>query len=195
MTRKPFPKKSESKTDEILDLIHTDVCGPMQTTTPGEKRYFMTMIDDSSRYTEVYLLGQKSEVPEKIKVYVRHVQTKFGKTPKKIRSDRGGEYTAERLQTFLKDEGIQAEHTTPYTPQQNGCAERKNRSLVEMTRCIYGRRLLRKSRGDKNRFSLYREIVLKIAKNSFTVVIVDKGLCNVSAVRFCQEIMNGHDRS
>ncbi len=96
----------------------------------------MTMIDDSSRYTEVYLLGQKSEVPEKIKEYVRHVQTKFGKTPKKIRSDRGGEYTAERLQTFLKDEGIQAELTTPYTPQQNGCAERKNRSLVEMTRCM-----------------------------------------------------------
>src|SRR6218665_3996636 len=117
MTRKPFPKKSESKTDEILDMIHTDVCGPMQTTTPGGKRYFMTMIDDSSRYTEVYLLGQKSEVPEKIKEHVRHVQTKFGKTLKKIRLDRGGEYTAERLQTFLKDEGIQAS-----TPQQNECA-------------------------------------------------------------------------
>src|SRR6218665_1706172 len=97
MTWKPFPKKSESKTDEILDLIHTDVCGPMQTTAPGGKRYFMTMIDDSSRYTEVYLLGQLSEVPEKIKEYVRHVQTKFGKTPKKIRSDRGGKYTAERF--------------------------------------------------------------------------------------------------
>jgi len=49
--------------------------------------------------------------------------------------------------------------------------------------------------GDKNRFPLDREIVLKIDKNSFTVVIVDKGLCNVSAVRFYQEIMNGHDRS
>src|SRR6218665_362240 len=59
----------------------------------------------------------------------------------------------------------------------------------------HGRRSLRKSRGDKNRFPLDREIVLKIAKNSFTVVIVDKGLCNVSAVRFYQEIMNGHDRS
>src|SRR6218665_3942388 len=51
----------------------------------------------------------------------------------------------------------------------------------------HGRRSLRKSRGDKNRFPLDREIVLKIAKNSFTVVIVDKGLCNVSAVRFDQE--------
>src|SRR6218665_1377635 len=59
----------------------------------------------------------------------------------------------------------------------------------------HGRRSLRKSRGDKNRFPLDREIVLKIAKNSFTVVIVDKGLCNVSAVRFYHEIMNGHDRS
>ena len=136
MTRKPFPKKSESKTTEILDLIHTDVCGPMQTVTPGGKRYFMTMIDDFSRYTEVYLLSHKSEVPEKIKEYVRYVQTKFGKTPKKIRSDRGGEYTAERLQTFLKDERIRAELTTPYTPQQNGCAQRKNRSLTEMTRCM-----------------------------------------------------------
>src|SRR6218665_3535525 len=136
MTRKPFPKKSESKTDEILDLIHTNVFWPNANYNSRGERYFMTMIDDSSRYTEVYLLGKKSEVPEKIKEYVRHVQTKFGKTPKKIRSDRGGEYTAERLQTFLKDEGIQAALTTPYTPQQNGCAERKNRSLVEMTRCM-----------------------------------------------------------
>src|SRR6218665_976428 len=62
-------------------------------------------------------------------------------------------------------------------------------------RHLHGRRSLRKSRGDKNRFPLDREIVLKIAKNSFTVAIVDKGLCNVSSVRFYQEIMNGHDRS
>jgi len=59
MTRKPLPKKSESKTNEILHLIHTDVCGPMQTSTSEGKMYFMTMIDDYSRYTEVYLLGQK----------------------------------------------------------------------------------------------------------------------------------------
>src|SRR6218665_3708611 len=69
------------------------------------------------------------------------------------------------------------------------------RLLIHACACAHGRRLLRKSRGDKNRFPLDREIVLKIAKNSFTVVIVDKGLCNVSAVRFYQEIINGHDRS
>src|SRR6218665_689264 len=85
-----------------------------RTITRARTRGVMAMIDDSSRYTEVYLLGEKSEVPEKIEEYARHVPTKFGKTPKKIRSDRGGEYTAERLQTFLKDERIQAELTTPY---------------------------------------------------------------------------------
>jgi len=136
MIRKSFPKKSDSKTTEVLDLVHTDVCGPMQTTTPGGKRYFLTMIDDYSKYTEVYLLAHKSEVPEKIKEYVRSVQTKFRRTPKKLRSDRGGEYTSERLQTFLRDEGIRTELSNPYTPQQNGCAERKNRYLTEMTRCM-----------------------------------------------------------
>src|SRR6218665_1516242 len=81
MTRKPFPKKSESKTDEILDSYRC--LWPNANYNSRGKRYFMTMIDDSSRYTEVYLLGQKSEVPKKIKEYVRHVQTKFGKTPKR----------------------------------------------------------------------------------------------------------------
>ena len=136
MSKKSVPKKSESRASEILELIHTDVCGPMQTTTPSGNRYFMTMIDDHSKYTKVYLLKNKSEVPNKIKEYVKYVQTKFRITPKKIRSDRGGEYTGEELKNFLKAEGIQMELTTPYTPQQNGCAERKNRYLVEMARSM-----------------------------------------------------------
>lgn len=136
MSRKSIPKKSESRAAEVLDLIHTDVCGPMQTTTPSGNRYFMTMIDDNSKYTKVYLLKNKSEVPAKIQEYVKYVQTKFRVTPKKIRSDRGGEYTGEKLKSFLRNEGIQMELTNPYTPQQNGCAERKNRYLVEMARSM-----------------------------------------------------------
>jgi len=134
MTRKSFPKVSSSRSARVCDLIHTDVCGPMQTITPSGNRYFMTMIDDYSGHTTVYLLKSKSEVPSKIKEYVKYLQTKFGLTPKRIRSDRGGEYMSENLKTFLRDEGIKMELTIPYTPQQNGRAERKNRSLVEMTR-------------------------------------------------------------
>ena len=136
MTRKPIPKKSETRTEATFDLIHTDVCGPMQTSTPSGNRYFLTMIDDHSKYTVVYLLKHKSEVSSKIKDYVKYVQTKFQITPKTIRSDRGGEYTAENLKTFLTNEGIQTEFTNPYTPQQNGVAERKNRYLVEMARSM-----------------------------------------------------------
>jgi len=109
MTRKPFPKKSESRAEAVLDLLHTDVCGPMQTTTPSGNKYFMTVIDDFSRYTKVYLLKNKSEVPDRIREYVKYAQTKFGITPKKIRSDRGGEYTSEHLKSFLTSEGIQME--------------------------------------------------------------------------------------
>ena len=79
--------------------------------TPRGNKYFMTMIDDHSKYTVVYLLKHKSEVSSKIQEYVKYVQTKFRDTPKIIRSDRGGEYTGEKLKVFLKNEGIQTQLT------------------------------------------------------------------------------------
>ena len=66
----------------------------------------------------------------------KHVQTEFGRTQKRIRSDRSGENTGEELQKFLKNEGIQVELTTPYTPEQNGCTERKYLYLIEITRSM-----------------------------------------------------------
>lgn len=135
-TRVPFPKKSETKSKEILDLVHTDVCGPMQTESMGHKKYFLTIIDDFSKYTVVYFLRHKSEASEKIKHYIAMVQNKFNKKPKVIRSDRGGEYVDNTLKQYLHAEGILIQYTAPYSPQQNGVAERKNRTLVEMARCM-----------------------------------------------------------
>ncbi|KAK2578839.1 hypothetical protein KPH14_012194 [Odynerus spinipes] len=136
MARKTFPKKSERRTKEILELIHSDVCGPMHTTTPGGKRHLLTFIDDYSGYTEVYLLSHKSEVYQKFKEYLAFVKNKYNKKPKVIRSDRGKEYVNHNLISYLKDEGIKMELTAPYSPQQNGKAERKNRYLIEMARCM-----------------------------------------------------------
>lgn len=136
MSRQPFPKKSFSKTEEPLDLVHTDVCGPMQTKTPGNKRYVLTLIDDYSKYTVVYLLEHKSDVSEKIQDYVRSMKTKFKKVPKVIRSDQGREYVNINLKDFLRKEGIEVQHTVGYAPEQNGTAERKNRYLMEMARCM-----------------------------------------------------------
>ena len=86
----------------------------------------VTFIDDLSRYTTVYFLKEKSEVKIKLKDYVAMVKNKFTYTPKIVRSDRGGEYTGEKVTWFLISEGIEIKYTAPYTPQQNGIAERKN---------------------------------------------------------------------
>lgn len=136
MTRKPFSKQSEKKTTQPLDLVHTDVCGPMQTVTPGKKRYFVTFIDDHTRYTEVYLLHSKDEVFDKITTFMEFVKNKFGRYPSILRSDNGGEYTGYKIRQYLESKGIQYQYTVPYCPQQNGIAERKNRTLVEMSRCL-----------------------------------------------------------
>jgi len=121
---------------DILEIIHSDVCGPMQTITPGGKRYVLTMIDDYSGYTEIFLLAHKSEVFKYVKEYIEAVKTKFNKKPKILRSDRGKEYVNKQMADYLKEEGIKIELTAPFSPQQNGKAERKNRYLIEMTRCM-----------------------------------------------------------
>lgn len=136
MARLPFPKKSLSESSGILDLVHTDLCGPMQTITPGGKRYILTFIDDFSRYTVVYFLKNKHEVVDHLRSYAELVKTQFGKSIKSIRSDRGGEYMGKESCAFLRNRGIIHQLTVPYTPQQNGVAERKNRSLTEMARCM-----------------------------------------------------------
>lgn len=89
MARKKFPKESKSKSVGILDLVHTDLCGLMQTVFFENKRYIFTIIDDYSRYSKIYLLKHKSEVYGYIKEFVEMRKTQFEKKPKMIRSDRG----------------------------------------------------------------------------------------------------------
>lgn len=135
-TRLPFPKKSKSKSKAPGDLIHTDVCGPMSTATFGGNKYVVTFIDDFSRFTVICLLKHKDEVEQKLKNFVEFVETKFGRRPKVLRSDRGGEYIGKNVKRFLAEKGIQAHLTAGYSPEQNGVAERKNRALIEMSRCL-----------------------------------------------------------
>lgn len=127
MSRPSFPSSAEKKSKEILDIVHSDLCGPM-TETPGGCKFYMTMIDDHSRYTVIYFLKAKSEAEDKIREYVSFTQNQFGRKPKVIRSDRGGEYTGNSIRKFYAEEGIRAEFTAGYAPQQNGVAERKKQN-------------------------------------------------------------------
>ncbi|UYV79312.1 hypothetical protein LAZ67_17002102 [Cordylochernes scorpioides] len=136
LTETPFPKKTEYRATETLQLVHSDICGPLPTNSLSGKRYFITFTDDYSRYTKTYLLKGKDEAYEKIKDYVISAHTEFGKNIQTIRTDNGREYVNRRVEDFLNQSGIKHQLTVPYSPAQNGVAERKNRSLMEMTRCM-----------------------------------------------------------
>ncbi|KAG5682922.1 hypothetical protein PVAND_012240 [Polypedilum vanderplanki] len=135
LARKSFPKEA-SKPEEFLDLVVSDVCGPMQVKSIQGSRYFITFIEVYSGYTEVSFMKEKSEVPTKVIEYIESIKVKFGRKMKIFRSDRGTEYTNSRLQDHLRSEGIKFQSTVGYAPEQNGIAERKNRTLMEAARTM-----------------------------------------------------------
>ena len=104
----------------------------MTTPTIGQKVYFITFIDDFSRYGYVYLLKHKSEGFDMFKTFKAEVENQLNGKIKVLRTDRGGEYTSGILDEFCKEHGIVHHYTLPYTPQQNGVAERRNRTLMDM---------------------------------------------------------------
>ena len=136
--RQPFPKKSQSqsRSSQPLELIHSDVCGPMSVNSVGGSTYFVTFIDDYSRFTTVYLMKHKSEVLEKFKEFVELVENLFEKRVKSLRSDNESEYESREFEEYCKSKGIKKDDTIPYTPQQNGVSERMSGTIMETTRSM-----------------------------------------------------------
>ena len=132
----PFPKKSHHKRSKPLELIHSDVCGPMSVPSVGGSRFFVTFIDDFSRYTYVYIIKHKSEVLEKFQEFVKQTENLTGLRVKSLRSDNESEYESKAFKEYCKSKGIMKEDTIPYTPQQNGIAERANRTIMETVRSM-----------------------------------------------------------
>ncbi|KAM1017233.1 hypothetical protein ACFX2A_047807 [Malus domestica] len=135
MTKSPFTGKRERAT-KILGLIHTDVCGPMSTTSRGGFSYYITFTDDHSRFGYVYLMKYKSESFERFKEFKNEVEKQTGKQIKTLRSDRGGEYLSNEFLDYLKECGIISQWTPPGTPQLNGVSKRRNRTLMNMVRSM-----------------------------------------------------------
>ena len=141
MTKTPFPKKSQSRGSAPLELVHTDLCGPMQEESHGGSRYVLTFTDDFSRYTTVYFLRNKSETMTKFKDYVSLMENFSGQKMQKLsiktlRSDNGGEYLSNEFTRFCNENGISREFSNPQTPEQNGVAERFNRTMIESARSM-----------------------------------------------------------
>ena len=144
MTKAPFSKVGE-RSNDLLELIHSDVCGPMSIEARGGYRYFVTFTDDHSRYGYIYLMRTKAETFEKFKEFQNEVENQLGKKIKAIRSDRGGEYLSYEFEDHLKDYGIVPQWTPAGTPQWNGVSERRNRTLLDMVRSMMSQTSLPKS--------------------------------------------------
>ncbi|GKB28095.1 retrotransposon protein, putative, ty1-copia subclass [Tanacetum coccineum] len=144
MASKPYSHQME-KAKYLLGLIHTDVCGPFKIMSRQGASYFITFTDDFSRYGYVYLLKHKHEVFETFKVFQKEVENQLGKIIKSLHSNCGGEYMSQEFLDHLRDHGIIAHRTPPYTPQHNGVSERRNRTLLDMVRSMMSQTTLPKS--------------------------------------------------
>ena len=131
----PYPQESEKPLNP-RDVITTDVCGPFRTESIGGSKYFVTFTCANTNYTEVAAIRSKSDCKTELINYIQKCKTQFNQFPKIIRSDRGGEYMDNQLQTFLATNGIVFQCTVPRCPQQNGISERKNRTLLEAIRTM-----------------------------------------------------------
>nr|GEV38771.1 retrotransposon protein, putative, Ty1-copia subclass [Tanacetum cinerariifolium] len=144
MARKPYTHQVERAKD-LLGLIYTDVCGPFTIMSRQGASCFVTFTDDFNRYSYIYLLKHKHEVFETFKVFQKEVENQLGKTIKLLCSDRGGEYMSQEFLDHLKDHGIIAHRTPPYTSQHNGVSERRNRTILDMVQSMMSQTTLLKS--------------------------------------------------
>ena len=115
-----------------VKFVHFDVCELNGILTRGGKRYFITFIDDFSRFTYVYLMRNKDESFDMFKRYKTEVENRKDRKIKILRSDRGSKYFPNDFSTFCEKHGIIHKSSALYTPQQSGLAKRKNRILVDM---------------------------------------------------------------
>jgi hypothetical protein len=133
-TEEPF-KKSVNRKTEPGELTHIDLWGKYDVQSINGNQYYLLFVDDSARYTTAEYLKQKSDATQKVIEYLVHLKTQ-GRAPKAIRIDRGKEFVNETLQSWCRQQGIEIQMTAPYSPSQNGVAERMNRTLVELARAM-----------------------------------------------------------
>lgn len=133
--RLPF-KDRGCRSQELLGIIHSDLCGPMEETSFSGSRYLLTFIDDYSRKVFVYFLKSKDQVVEIFEEFKIFVENQTGRNIKVFRTDNGTEFCNRKMNEIIASSGIIHQTTCPYTPEQNGLAERMNRTIIEKARCL-----------------------------------------------------------
>ena len=135
-SRESFPAKTSYRADAPLELLHADLCGPITPATIGENHYFMLIVDDYSRWMWVNILRTKDQTLPVFTKFKTLVENMRGCRIKTLRTDRGGEFLSANFTKLCEETGIERHYTAPYSPQQNGVVERRNRSIMDMTRSL-----------------------------------------------------------
>lgn len=135
MTQTRFPTKSEKEVAP-LEIVHSDVWGPARTESNGGSRYYVTFIDEATRWCVVTFMKAKSETLKAFKAYKEFAENQKGTKIKFLQSDNGGEYDSREFKDFLENCGIGRRLTVPGTPQQNGLSERMHRTILNIVRCM-----------------------------------------------------------
>ena len=123
----------DRKKRDILELVNTYICGPMQTKLLGGAYYFLLFTDGCTIFSWVNFIRKKIHTFKSFKKFKNMVEKQTGKFVKILRYDQGGEYKLGEFMKFFRNHGIIQQFTVPHTPQQNGVVEQKNITLVECT--------------------------------------------------------------
>jgi hypothetical protein len=132
----PFPQEAENRSKVPGERIMSDVWGPARIMSIGGWKFYISFTDDAVRYVGTLFLRAKGDAPQRIKEHVAKVKQRFGKCPTYMRVDNGKELVNDEVKKFCAEEGITIETSAPYSPSQNGVAERFNRTLVELVRAM-----------------------------------------------------------
>ena len=198
--RTVFPT-SETIYENCFDLVHSDVWTSPCVSRDNQK-YFVTFIDEKSKYTWITLLPSKDRVLDAFVNFQAYVTNHYNATVKVLRSDNGGEYTSNAFKSHLAKHGIVHQTSCPYTPQQNGVAERKNRHLMEVSRSMmYHSNVPKRFWGDAVQTACYliNRIPTKVLKNLSPFEVLNKSKPYIDHLRvfgcLCYVLVPGEQRN
>ena len=123
-------------TSKTFELLHMDLFGPTTYTSIGGSKYEFVIVDDFTIYTWVFFLVDKSDVFATFKTFIKRIHNEFETTIKKVGSDNESEFKNIRIDNICDEFGIRHQFSVKYTPQSNDPVERKNRTLIDMTRSM-----------------------------------------------------------
>lgn len=148
-TRKFFKAHFHMTTRDCLGVVHSNICGPNEVPLLAGNMYFVTFVNEYSRMIWLYVIKMKSDALEVFMRFKAHAERECGRQFEILKTDGGGEYTSNALESHYQTYGITPEITAPYTPQHNGLAERRNQTILNMTRSMIKEKALPQILWDK----------------------------------------------